>query len=108
MYCELNDIELVEIYTDDLKSAKSLEGRDGFKDMHNNVLSSKDDVDYIIIFKQDLISQDTLDTLYIMKRLNSLDKHLISIADNVNTEDPSAKILVHVLALVAELVNLSI
>lgn len=76
--------------------------------MHNNVLSSKDDVDYIIIFKQDLISQDTLDTLYIMKRLNSLDKHLISIADNVNTEDPSAKILVHVLALVAELVNLSI
>ncbi|WP_026561603.1 recombinase family protein [Bacillus sp. J37] len=102
-YCELNDIELVEIYTDDLKSAKSFEGRDGFKEMYNNVLRSKDDVDYIIVFKQDRISRDTLDTLYIMKRLNSLNKHLISIADNVNTEDPSAKILVHVLALVAEL-----
>ncbi|NRD77385.1 recombinase family protein [Bacillus sp. BRMEA1] len=102
-YCELNDIELIEIYTDDLVSAKSFEGRDGFKEMYNNVLRSVDDVDYIVVFKQDRISRDTLDTLFIMKRLNSIGKHLISIVDNVNTEDPTAKILVHVLALVAEL-----
>lgn len=102
-YCEVNDIELVDIYTDDLKSAKSFEGRDGFKEMYNNVLRSTDNVDCIIVFKQDRISRDTLDTLFIMKRLNSMGKHLISIVDNVNTADPSAKILVHVLALVAEL-----
>ncbi|EOR25769.1 phage resolvase [Niallia nealsonii AAU1] len=102
-YCEENDIELVNTFTDDLKSGKSFEGRDGFKEMYNNVIRSKDNVDYIIVFKQDRISRDTLDTLYIMKRLNSLGKHLISIKDNVNTEDPASKILVHILALVAEL-----
>lgn len=102
-YCEENDIELVDTFTDDLKSGKSFEGRDGFKEMYNNVIRSKDNVDYIIVFKQDRISRDTLDTLYIMKRLNSLGKHLISIKDNVNTEDPASKILVHILALVAEL-----
>ena len=38
-----------------------------------------------------------------MKQLNAIDKHIISIADSINTEDPTAKILVHVLSLVAEL-----
>lgn len=77
-YCELNDIELVEIFIDDLKSRKSFEGRDGFKEMYNKVIRS-DAIDYIIVFKQDRISRDSLDTLFIMKRLNSLDKHLIQL-----------------------------
>lgn len=101
-YCLQNDIELVDIFVDDLKSGKSFEGRDNFKEMYNSILRS-DDIDYIIVLKQDRISRDPLDTLYILKRLNSRDKHLISITDNVNTEDPSAKILVHILSLVAEL-----
>ncbi|WP_088051613.1 recombinase family protein [Virgibacillus dakarensis] len=101
-YCLQNDIELVDIFIDDLKSGKSFEGRDNFKEMYNSILRS-DDIDYIIVFKQDRISRDPLDTLYILKRLNSVDKHMISITDNVNTEDPSAKILVHILSLVAEL-----
>ncbi|WP_223155108.1 recombinase family protein [Alkalibacillus aidingensis] len=102
-YCERNGIELVEIYTDDLKSAKSFDGRDAFKEMYNRTISKKENIDYIIVLKQDRISRDTLDTLYIMKRLNSLDKHLISIADNINTEDPKAEILVHIMSLVAQL-----
>lgn len=101
-YCERNDIELVDVYVDDLKSGKTFEGRDEFKEMYNKVLRS-DDIDFIIVFKQDRISRDSLDTLYIMKRLNSFNKHIISVADNINTEDPSAKILVHILSLVAEL-----
>ena len=38
-YCEENDIELVDTFTDDLKSGKSFEGRDGFKEMYNNVIT---------------------------------------------------------------------
>src|SRR5699024_1342902 len=72
-YCLQNDIELVDIFVDNLKSAKSFEGRDNFKEMYNSILRS-DDVDYIIVLKQDRISRDSLDTLYILKRLNSRDK----------------------------------
>lgn len=102
-YCERNDIELVEIYEDDLKSGKSFDGRDGFKEMYNRALKKDEAIDYIIVYKQDRLSRDTLDTLYIMKRLNSLDKHIISIADSINTEDPKAEILVHIMSLVAQL-----
>ncbi|MDX8362904.1 recombinase family protein [Cytobacillus sp. IB215316] len=102
-FCERNNIELVDIYTDDLKSGKSFEGRDAFKEIYHRVLSKEEDIDYIIVLKQDRLSRDTIDTLYIMKRLNEADVHLISIADNLNTEDPKAEILVHVMSLVAQL-----
>jgi site-specific DNA recombinase len=102
-YCKRNNIELVDIYTDDLKSGSSFKGRDGFIEMYNRVLKEEERIDYIIVYKQDRLSRDSLDTLYFMKKLNQIDKHIISIADNVNTEDSSAKILVHVLGLVAEL-----
>jgi site-specific DNA recombinase len=102
-YCKRNNIELVDIYTDNLKSARSFEGRDGFKEMYHRALSKEEEIDYIIVLKQDRLSRDTLDTLYIMKRLNEANINLISIADNINTEDPKSEILVHVMSLVAQL-----
>jgi site-specific DNA recombinase len=102
-YCNKNNIELVDIYVDDLKSGSSFKGRDGFIEMYNRVLKEEEEIDYIIVYKQDRLSRDSLDTLYLMKKLNQSDKHIISIADSINTEDSTAKILVHVLALVAEL-----
>jgi len=102
-YCLKNNIELVDIYVDDLKSGSSFKGRDGFIEMYNRVLKEEEEIDYIIVYKQDRLSRDSLDTLYFMKKLNQIDKHIISIADSINTEDSTAKILVHVLALVAEL-----
>ncbi|MBM7662269.1 site-specific DNA recombinase [Bacillus mesophilus] len=102
-YCEMNDIELVDVYVDDLKSGSSFKGRDGFIEMYNRVVKEEEDIDYIIVYKQDRLSRDPLDTLYFMKQLNAIDKHIICIADSINTEDPTAKILVHVLSLVAEL-----
>ena len=102
-YCMQNDIELVDVYVDDLKSGSSFKGRDGFIEMYSRVLDEYEEIDYIIVYKQDRLSRDSLDTLYFMKQLNAVDKHIISIADRINTEDPTAKILVHVLSLVAEL-----
>ncbi|MEA3321469.1 MAG: recombinase family protein [Bacillota bacterium] len=102
-YCKQNNIELVDIYVDDLKSGSTFKGRDGFIEMYNQVLKEEEEIDYIIVYKQDRLSRDSLDTLFLMKQLNAVDKHIISIADSINTEDPAAKILVHVISLVAEL-----
>ncbi|MGD6874221.1 recombinase family protein [Sutcliffiella horikoshii] len=102
-YCENNNIELVEIYEDDLKSGTSFNGREGFKAMYNKALKKDEEIDYFMIFKQDRLSRNTLDTLYVMQRLNALDKHLISIADHITTEDPKNKLIIQILAIFAEL-----
>jgi site-specific DNA recombinase len=102
-YCEEKGIILVDIYNEGAKSAASFEGRIQFQKMYQRVLLEESDIDYVIVYKQDRISRDPLDSAYILKRLNMAKKHLICIADNINTEDPKAQILFHVLSLVAQL-----
>ncbi|SEP61770.1 site-specific DNA recombinase [Virgibacillus subterraneus] len=102
-YCERNNIELVDTYTDDRKSGRSFKGRDGFKAMFSRVLKKEEEIDYIIVHKQDRLSRNTLDTLYIKERLESHGKHMIAVADHINTEDPKSDIFVHVMALFAEI-----
>ena len=103
-YCEEKGLVLVDIYNEGAKSASSFEGRGEFQKMYQRVLIDKDDeIDYVVVFKQDRISRDPLDSAFILKKLNLANKHLICIADNINTEDPKAEIMFHVLALVAQL-----
>lgn len=101
-YCERNNIELVDTYEDDRKSGRSFKGRDGFIAMFNRALNKEEEIDFIIVHKQDRLSRNTLDTLYVKERLNSNGKHIIAVADNINTEDPMSEIFVHVMALFAE------
>lgn len=102
-YCKRNNIELVDTYIDDRKSGQSFKGRDGFKAMFSRALKKEEDIDYIIVHKQDRLSRNTLDTLYIKERLKYFGKHLIAVADHINTEDPKSDIFVHVMALFAEI-----
>lgn len=102
-YCKEKGLILVDIYNEGAKSSSTFEGRDQFQKMYRRVLVEEDDIDYVIVAKQDRISRDPLDSAFILKRLNMADKHLICIADNINTEDPKAQIMFHVLSLVAQL-----
>ena len=102
-YCQQHNLTLDEIYVEEAQSGASFKGRDKFKEMYHRIINPEENIKYLIVYKQDRISRDSLDTLFILRRLQSLDKHLISIADNINTEDTASKILSHILALVAEL-----
>ncbi|WP_096156214.1 recombinase family protein [Bacillus sp. FJAT-45066] len=103
MYCEKNNIELVDIYEDNLKSGKSFEGRDGFKIMFNRALNNKERIDYIVVHKQDRLARNNLHTLYVIEKLNSMDKHLICVADRTSTEDPKDKLILQIMSVFSEL-----
>lgn len=102
-YCEKNNIELVDIYEDNLKSGKSFEGRDRFKVMFNRALNKKEKIDYIVVHKQDRLARNNLHTLYVIEKLNSLDKHLICVADKTSTEDPKDKLVLQIMSVFSEL-----
>ncbi|MBT2683369.1 recombinase family protein [Bacillus sp. ISL-37] len=102
-YCEMNNIDLVDIYEDNLKSGKSFEGRDGFKKMFNRAINKQEKIDYIVVYKQDRLARKNLHTLYVMEKLNSLDKHLIFVADRTSTEDPKDKLILQIMSVFAEL-----
>lgn len=102
-YCEQNNLTLVKIYDEGARSGENMKDRPVFKEMYHHAFDNKEKIDYVVVFKADRISRDNLDALYIFKKMTQADKHLISIADNVDTRDPQAKLLYHIMALVAEL-----
>ena len=105
-YCKEHDINLVGTYIDEAKSGEHFKDREGFKEMFHRVLS--EDIDYIVVFKQDRISRNTLHSQYILQLLKEHDKHLISIADNLNTSDENANLIFQINSLVAEVERLNI
>lgn len=102
-YCKNNQITLVQIYDEGAYSAENIRDRKQFKQMYNHAFDKDENIDYVVAFKSDRISRDNLDALYIYKRLTEANKHLICIADNIDTRDRNAKLLYQFMSLVAEL-----
>ncbi|WP_153461421.1 recombinase family protein [Sediminibacillus terrae] len=102
-YCEENNLSLVKIYDEGARSGENMKDRPVFKEMYHHAFDKEERIDYVVVFKADRISRDNLDALYIFKKLTQANKTLISIADNVDTRDPQAKLLYHIMALVSEL-----
>ncbi|MFD1447944.1 recombinase family protein [Oceanobacillus profundus] len=102
-YCKNNQITLVNIYDEGAYSAENIRDRKEFKKMYHHVFDKEEDIDYVVVFKSDRISRDNLDALYIYKRITEANKHLICIADNIDTRDKNAKLLYQFMSLVAEL-----
>lgn len=102
-YCRNNQITLVKIYNEGAYSAKNMKDRKEFKKMYQHALDKEENIDYVVVFKSDRISRDNLEALYIYKRITEANKHLICIADNIDTRDTNAKLLYQIMSLVAEL-----
>jgi site-specific DNA recombinase len=101
-YCNENNIILVKTFIEDPSSAESFSNRPKFKEMFFNTFQEENNIDSIIVFKQDRISRNSLDSLYIFNRLKNANKNLISIVDNIDTNDPNSKLIYQILGIIAE------
>ena len=101
-YCNENNIDLVKIFVEEPASGESFSNRPEFKEMFYNVFQKGNNIDSIIVFKQDRISRNSLDSQYIFSRLKKANKNLISIADNIDTNDPNSKLIYQILGIIAE------
>jgi site-specific DNA recombinase len=100
-YCRQNGFHLVNIYNEGAGSGASLEDREVFIEMLQNVLSSNN-IDYIIVHKQDRFARNQVEALYLLNLLQEHGKNLICIADNINTENETAKLFFSIKAMIAE------
>src|SRR5699024_8139588 len=102
-YCKNNQLTLVKIYDEGAHSAENIKDRKKFKEMYHHAFDKEENIDFVVVFKSDRISRDNLDAVYIYKRITEANKHLVCIADNIDTRDKNAKLLYHIMSLVAEL-----
>jgi len=87
-YCELNDLELVEIICDAGKSAKNTE-RDGLQKCLSMIASGE--AQAIVVYKLDRLSRKVLDTLNLISEIESHGASLHSISEKLDTSSALGK-----------------
>jgi len=100
-YCKYRGYELIGFFADEGFSGKNIEDREDFKKMMRYVENKN--VDGVIIWKISRISRNVSDFLAITKKLEILDKKLISIRDNYDSSIATSKLLGIITSLISEI-----
>jgi len=104
LYADKNNFELVEIFKDEgVSGSKELENRPGLAKLFNSIETEKD-IKGILIFKLDRLARDLYIQEHLIKKLELLNKELISIKEpDLSSKDPMRKAFRQFMGIVSEL-----
>ena len=96
-------MQVVGEYSDEGKSGKNIDGRPEFKQMMKDIKSGNDDVDYVLVFKLSRFGRNAADTLNSLQYMEDYGVNLLCVEDNIDSAGASGKLIISVLASVAEI-----
>lgn len=102
-YAKAFDIETIRTYTDAGKSGKSVNGRDEFKQMIEDIKAEKDKVDYVLVFKLSRLGRNAADVLNNLAVMQKHGVNLICVDDGLDSSKDSGKLVITILSGVAEM-----
>lgn len=101
-YCKAFNITLVNVYSDEGHSGKSIEGRPAFKKMLSDI-DEKQEVDYVIVWKLSRFGRNACDSLNSLNYLQARGVNLITLKENLDTSTQIGKLVFTLLAALAEM-----
>lgn len=102
-YAEFQDMEIVNEYSDEGKSGKSVEGRPEFQRMLDNIENGTDKVQFVLVFKLSRFGRNAADVLNSLQRMQDFGVNLICVEDGIDSSKDSGKLMISVLSAVAEI-----
>ena len=102
-YADYQEMFIVGEYSDEGKSGKSVEGRPQFKQMLADIESSKDNVDYVLVFKLSRFGRNAADVLSSLQKMQDYGVNLICVEDGIDSSKDAGKLMISVLSAVAEI-----
>ena len=92
-YAEFQDMEIVNEYSDEGKSGKSVEGRPEFQRMLDNIENGTDEVQFVLVFKLSRFGRNAADVLNgdIDQRMAELQEKLVMCVNKNAEYDVIAK-----------------
>ena len=102
-YAEFQNMEIVNEYSDEGKSGKSVEGRPEFQRMLDNIESGTDEVQFVLVFKLSRFGRNAADVLNSLQRMQDFGVNLICVEDGIDSSKDSGKLMISVLSAVAEI-----
>ena len=90
-------------YADEGFSGKNIQGRQGFKQMLDDIQSGKDDVEYVLVFKLSRFGRNAADVLYSLQLMQDFGVNLICVEDGIDSSKDAGKLMISVLSAVVEI-----
>lgn len=100
---EHRGMKIVGEYSDEGKSGKNIKGRPEFQKMLNDIKDGKDKVDYVLVFKLSRFGRNAADTLNSLQYMEDFGVNLLCVEDSIDSAGASGKLMISVLAAVAEI-----
>ena len=102
-YAEFQNMEIVNEYSDEGKSGKSVEGRPEFQRMVDNIENGTDEVQFVLVFKLSRFGCNAADVLNSLQRMQDFGVNLICVEDGIDSSKDSGKLMISVLSAMAEI-----
>ena len=92
-YAEFQNMEIVNEYSDEGKSGKSVEGRPEFQRMLDNIENRTDEVQFVLVFKLSRFGRNAADVLNSLQRMQDFGVNLICVEDGIDSSKDSGKMM---------------
>ncbi len=102
-YAEFNNYDIVGEYEDAGKSGKSIEGRNSFNQMMDDIKTGKDGVSYVLVFKLSRFGRNAADVLSSLQVMQDFGVNLVCVEDGIDSSKDAGKLMISVLSAVAEI-----
>lgn len=102
-YAEYKNLEIAGEYCDAGKSGKSIKGRPAFQQMMEDVVSQKDDISYVLVFKLSRFGRNAADVLKSLQLLQDYEVDLVSVDDAIDSSTQGGRLTLAILSAVAEI-----
>ncbi len=102
-HIDYKDMVLVHEYKDLGISGKNIEDRTEFKQMLNDIANKKDDVKFVLVYKLSRFGRNAADVLVSLEHMQAYGVNLICVADEINSSVDSGKLMISIMAAMAEI-----
>ena len=96
-------MEIVGEYSDEGHSGKNIKGRHEFMRMMDDIEESKDGVDFVLVFKLSRFGRNAADVLSSLQLMQDYGVNLICVEDGIDSSKEAGKLLISIIAAVAEM-----
>ena len=96
-------MEIAGDYCDAGKSGKSIKGRPEFQRMMDDIISQKDNISYVLVFKLSRFGRNAADVLKSMQLLTDYGVDLVSVDDAIDSSTQGGRLTLTILSAVAEI-----
>ena len=102
-YAEYRELEIAGHYCDAGKSGKAIKGRPAFQQMLDDVMSEKDKVSYVLVYKLSRFGRNAADIMKSLQILLDYDVDLVSVEDSIDSSTQGGRFTLTILSAVAEI-----